>query len=123
LQQFLRHSTYHLYSLAPEKSLRLVYRNFSLYFFNLGGSCEEFIRLEWEAGLDARKEFHQDILIPNLSYDLIVDELFFMKKTYDKIRKELAENNKEIILFAVPLMWSHAEYASALIDRYEALGT
>jgi GH15 family glucan-1,4-alpha-glucosidase len=80
---------------------------------------EEFIRLEWEAGLDAKKEFHPEILIPNLSYDFIVEELFFMKKAYDKIRKDIAKNEKNVIQFAVPLMWSHVEYASALIARYE----
>jgi len=81
---------------------------------------EEFIRLEWESGLDVRKEFHAEILIPNLSYDLIADEIFFMKKSYDKIREDIAKNNKDIIQFATPLMWSHIEYASALIARYEA---
>ena len=44
-----------------------------------------------------------------------------MKKSYDRIRKEIAENKKEVIQFALPLMWSHAEYARALIDRREAL--
>jgi GH15 family glucan-1,4-alpha-glucosidase len=84
---------------------------------------EEFVRLEWEVGLDAKKEFHSDILIPNLSYDFIVEELFFMKKSYDKIRKEIAEDKKEVIQFAVPLMWSHVEYARALIARYEYQST
>jgi hypothetical protein len=80
---------------------------------------EEFIRLEWETGLDAKKEFHPDILIPNISYDFIVEELFFMKKAYDKIRKDIAKDKTNVIHFAVPLMWSHVEYASALIARYE----
>jgi len=80
---------------------------------------EEFIRLEWEVGLDAKKEFHPDILIPGLSYDFIVEELFFMKKSYDKIRKDIADGKKTVIHFAVPLMWSHVEYAKALIARYE----
>ncbi len=80
---------------------------------------EEFVRLEWEVGLDAKKEFHPDILIPGLSYDFIVEELFFMKKSYDKIRKDIADGKKTVIHFAVPLMWSHVEYAKALIARYE----
>jgi GH15 family glucan-1,4-alpha-glucosidase len=79
---------------------------------------EEFISLEWEVGLDAEKEFHPDILIPNLSYDFIVEELFFMKKSYDQIRIAIDKEKKEIIHFAVPLMWSHVEYARALIARY-----
>jgi len=82
---------------------------------------EEFIRLEWETGLDVKKEFHPDILIPNLSYDLIAEEIFFMKKSYDKIRTEISENSKNVIQFAVPLMWSHVEYANALIARYESI--
>lgn len=84
---------------------------------------EEFIRLEWEVGLDARKEFHPEILIPNLSYDFIVEELFFMKKSYDKIRKDIYEGKKTVIQFAIPLMWSHVEYANALIARYEYQST
>ena len=84
---------------------------------------EEFIRLEWEVGLDAKKEFHPEILIPNLSYDFIVEELFFMKKSYDKIRAEIKEEKKTVIQFAVPLMWSHVEYANALIARYEYQST
>ncbi len=58
-------------------------------------------------------------MIPNLSYDFIVEELFFMKKSYDQIRREIAEEKKDVIQFAVPLMWSHVEYANALIARYE----
>ena len=84
---------------------------------------EEFIRLEWEVGLDAKKEFHPEILIPNLSYDFIGEELFFMKKSYDKIRRDIYEGKKTVIQFAVPLMWSHVEYANALIARYEYQST
>ncbi len=58
-------------------------------------------------------------MIPNLSYDFIVEELFFMKKSYDQIRMEIAEGKKNVIHFAVPLMWSHVEYSRALISRYE----
>ncbi len=42
-----------------------------------------------------------------------------MKKSYDQIRREIAEEKKDVIQFAVPLMWSHVEYANALIARYE----
>jgi hypothetical protein len=58
-------------------------------------------------------------LIPDLSYDFIVEELFFMKKSYDQIRSDITEGKKDVIHFAVPLMWSHVEYASALIARYD----
>jgi hypothetical protein len=59
-------------------------------------------------------------LIPGLSYDFIVEELFFMKKSYDQIRRDITDGKKNVIHFAVPLMWSHVEYANALIARYES---
>jgi hypothetical protein len=34
LQQFFSHSAYHMYGLAPEKSLRLAYRTFYLALFD-----------------------------------------------------------------------------------------
>ncbi len=46
-----------------------------------------------------------------------------MKKSYDKIRDEVAEGKKAVIQFAIPLMWSHVEYAKALIARYEYQST
>jgi hypothetical protein len=42
-----------------------------------------------------------------------------MKKSYDKIRNEISEEKKTVIQFAIPLMWSHVEYAKALIAKYE----
>ena len=42
-----------------------------------------------------------------------------MKKSYDKIRSDIYEEKKNVIQFAIPLMWSHVEYAKALIARYE----
>jgi hypothetical protein len=84
---------------------------------------EEFISLEWEVGLDAKKEFHPDILIPNLSYDFIVEELFFIKKSYDQIRIAIDKEKKTVIHFDIPLMWSHVEYARALIARYEYISS
>jgi hypothetical protein len=42
-----------------------------------------------------------------------------MKKSYDQIRSDINEGKKDVIHFAVPLMWSHVEYASALIARYD----
>jgi len=84
---------------------------------------EEFVRLEWEVGLDAKKEFYHDILIPDLSYDFIVEKLFFMKESYDQIRRDISEGEKNVIHFAVPLMWSHVEYAKALIARYDSISS
>ncbi len=42
-----------------------------------------------------------------------------MKNAYDKIRKDIDKDKTNVINFAVHLMWSHVEYASALIARYE----
>ena len=46
-----------------------------------------------------------------------------MKKSYDKIRRDIYEEKKTVIQFAIPLMWSHVEYANALIARYEYQST
>ena len=46
-----------------------------------------------------------------------------MKKSYDQIRKDITEGKKTVIHFAVPLMWSHVEYANALIARYDAINS
>lgn len=46
-----------------------------------------------------------------------------MKKSYDQIRIAIDKENKKVIHFAVPLMWSHVEYARALIARYEYITT
>ena len=42
-----------------------------------------------------------------------------MKKSYDQIRRDITDDGKTVIHFAVQLMWSHVEYARALIARYE----
>ncbi len=80
----------------------------------------EFKRLEWLSGNDFGKEFAPGILIPGITYDLIVEELNHMKNSYDEIERKCAENRSlDVISFAMPLMWSHAEYAMALMFRTE----
>ncbi len=81
---------------------------------------EEFKNLEWKPGHDYEKEFEPKILIPNLSYDHIVEELNHMKKAYENIEDQietLAPGG--FITFATPLMWSHAEYAMAILMKSE----
>jgi GH15 family glucan-1,4-alpha-glucosidase len=79
----------------------------------------EFRKLEWETGNDPDKElFTQKILTPGIPYDFIVEELNNMKKSYDEIEKKCSEKRK-YLTFASPLMWSHTEYAMALILRAE----
>jgi len=110
-----------------DEILRLMdqYRSEDGYLPEHVSSCErfwEFIRTEWETGNDARKEFDPEILLPNLSYDLIVEELVNMKKSYDGIRGycTLQKGGSSFIRFSTPLMWSHAEYAMALLVRRKA---
>ena len=110
-----------------DEILRLMdqYRSDDGYLPEHVSSCErfwEFIRTEWETGNDARKEFDPEILLPNLSYDLIVEELVNMKNSYDGIRGycTLQKGGSSFIRFSSPLMWAHAEYAMALLVRRKA---
>lgn len=81
----------------------------------------EFKRLEWLSGMDFEKEFAPDILVPGITYDLIVEELNHMKNSYDDVERKIHEiGDNRYISFATPLMWSHAEYAMALLFRSEA---
>lgn len=78
----------------------------------------EFKRLEWIPGHDYEKEFEDKILVPGLPYDHIVEELNHMKNAYAHIEEQItAGGPKKFISFATPLMWSHAEYAMALLMK------
>jgi CRP-like cAMP-binding protein len=80
----------------------------------------EFNELEWSTGRDFDKEFEGDILVPGISYDKIVEELNHMKKSYEDIDRQIKTPGGDgKIAFATPLMWSHAEYAMALMLRTE----
>ncbi|MFQ6091444.1 MAG: hypothetical protein ACE5OR_01995 [bacterium] len=78
---------------------------------------DEFIRLEWNTRLEYRKEFADDMLLPEVPFNHIVEELNNMRRAYDKVRKLSGRGREEIIRFACPLMWSHVEYGLALIER------
>jgi len=81
----------------------------------------EFKRLEWLPGNDFDKEFALDIMVPGITYDLIVEELNHMKNAYDEIdRTILSQPDNKYLTFALPLMWSHAEYAMARMMRLES---
>ena len=78
----------------------------------------EFYRLEWVPGRDYDKEFDPHILIPGMPYDNVVEEISHMKKSYDNIEQQCQNiGDKGYITFATPLMWSHAEYAMALMIK------
>jgi CRP-like cAMP-binding protein len=81
----------------------------------------EFLKLEWTTCRDFQKELlDNDILIPGIPCDFIVEELNHMKKAYDTIEKECREiGDKGYIHFVSPLMWSHAEYGMALLMKTE----
>lgn len=78
----------------------------------------EFKRLEWISGNDAEKEFDSTILVDGITYDNIVEELNHMKNAYQDVEsqaRKLKNDHNAYITFATPLMWSHTEYAMALI--------
>lgn len=81
----------------------------------------EFKKLEWLPGQDFEKEFSNDIMVPDITYDLIVEELNHMKNSYDEIERRIASEGEDGFLsFATPLMWSHAEYAMSLLLQSDA---
>lgn len=85
------------------------------------GRFEEFMRLEWETGLDFQKEFNRAVLCSDIKFDLIVEELENMKSTYYAIKERLAKNpHLNYITFGSPLLWSHSEYCKALFYREKA---
>ena len=81
----------------------------------------EFKRFEWITGKDYEKELStNEIMLSGIPYDFIVEELNHMKKAYDTIERECQEKSgRDYISFATPLMWSHTEYAMALILKTE----
>lgn len=80
---------------------------------------EEFMKLEWSTGLDYRKEFYKDIMVPRIPFDFVLEELNNMKRSYDAIReRQKTHPEDKHIVFAAPLMWSHAEYAKSLFVKF-----
>ena len=75
----------------------------------------EFLTMEWLSGKDVNKEFASDIMVDGITYDLIVEELNHMKSSYDQIKRTIDGGTDNYLTFAMPLMWSHAEYAMALL--------
>lgn len=83
---------------------------------------ENFMEKEWRTGLDFAKEFDDEILLDDLSFDLILEEANNMQRSYEATGKlcrydDEAAPEGGYIQFATPLMWSHAEYARALLQR------
>jgi GH15 family glucan-1,4-alpha-glucosidase len=83
---------------------------------------EEFMEREWKTGIDFQKEFYKDILLDNIEFNKILEEANNMHRSYEACSKRrMFRKDKKpgegYIQFASPLMWSHAEYARALLVR------
>lgn len=73
---------------------------------------EAFIDHEWDTGMDFKKEFDEEVL-QDVSYDRIAEELEHMREAYAEMEAEL--ESSEVISFAEPLAWCHAEFLVALL--------
>lgn len=83
---------------------------------------EEFRKNEWQTGVDFQKEFHEPILLENVQFDKILEETNNMARAYGETGEKCmfvnaASPEGGYIQFATPLMWSHVEYARALLIR------
>ena len=83
---------------------------------------EEFMEREWKTGIDFKKEFYKDILLENVDFDRILEEANNMHRSYENTGSRCIIRDDTIaeggyIQFAAPLMWSHVEYARALLVR------
>ncbi|ELY61686.1 hypothetical protein [Natronococcus jeotgali] len=75
---------------------------------------EQFVELEWDTGVDFEKEFDDDVL-RDVPFDRIAEELGHMRTAYDEMAAALKE--RDVISFAAPLAWCHAEFLTALLKR------
>jgi len=83
---------------------------------------EEFMEKEWKTGIDFAKEFHKPILLDNIDFDKILEETNNMARAYQRTGAKCIFRDDDMadggyIQFATPLMWSHVEYARALLVR------
>lgn len=74
----------------------------------------DFMEHEWETGLDFRKEFDPDFILPGIGFTHILEEAVRMRQSYDAAAAEARRSGDGVIRFATPLAWCHAEYAVAL---------
>ncbi|MFH5801246.1 glucoamylase [Haladaptatus sp. CMAA 1911] len=75
---------------------------------------EAFMENEWDTGLDFEKEFDEDVL-RDVSFDFVAEELGHMQEAYRDL--EAQTKDREVVRFAIPLAWCHAEYLTALLTR------
>lgn len=79
---------------------------------------EAFMENEWHTRQDFEKEFDEAVL-RDVPFDLIVEEVGHMGDSYQDLASQLSE--REIVSFALPLAWSHAELLTALVRRSAAV--
>ncbi|KAB1185532.1 glucoamylase [Haloferax sp. MBLA0077] len=73
---------------------------------------ESFVENEWDTGLDFEKEF-DDAVLRDVSFDLVSEELGHMRDSYEGIADRV--ETADVVGFARPLAWCHAEFLTALI--------
>lgn len=79
-----------------------------------------FFATQWNTGLDFQKEFDPDCMLPNVPFDLIVEELTHMRDAYNRVRLALEKDpSVRYLRFATPLMRAHAEHALAILARQQ----
>lgn len=83
---------------------------------------EAFMEKEWRTGVDFEKEFHKPILVDGVEFDKILEETNNMARSYEETGKKCmfvdsSSSEGGYIQFSTPLMWSHVEYARALLVR------
>jgi GH15 family glucan-1,4-alpha-glucosidase len=83
---------------------------------------EVFMEKEWKTGKDFEKEFYKGILLDNVDFNKILEETNNMSESYKKTGSKCMIEDLEMeeggyIQFASPLMWSHVEYAKALLIK------
>ncbi|MCH7761774.1 hypothetical protein IIA15_10325 [candidate division TA06 bacterium] len=81
---------------------------------------QEFIEREWNTGLDFKKEFSEEMLIPADPFDRIIEELNHMKQAYQRAARSM-NKGPSFVRFVTPLMWSHVEYVLALFAKKDYL--
>lgn len=69
---------------------------------------------EWQTGRDFRKEFDEGILRDDVPFSRVVEELVNMRGEYERMRARVQEG-EEVLAFAAPLAWAHAEYLEAVL--------
>jgi GH15 family glucan-1,4-alpha-glucosidase len=82
-----------------------------------------FYATQWNTGIDFDKEFDRQCLLPEVPFDLIVEELTHMRDAYSRVKAQLEANPAvRFLRFATPLMRAHAEHTLAILARQQFAG-